>query len=108
MSQLRSLLEQSDVKGLRRFNWVEGEGRDVEIGSLEVCGDLEVAEIAKAPRNAFGQLGQAVDGFDRGVGELGFQTSEDAGQVAPPGSRCTSAGAIFVRQHQTHRSISGR
>src|SRR5512134_1577648 len=65
---------------------------DVEIASLEVGGEAEVVEIAEALRDAFGQLEQAVDGFDGGVGEPGLQIGEDAGEMALDGARELSEG----------------
>jgi hypothetical protein len=57
--------------------------RDLEVktAGLEISGDTEVMEVAKATGDALSHLEEAVNGFDGGISQAGFQIGQDAVEV---------------------------
>lgn len=54
---------------------------EFEANCFEVGGEAELVENAEAAGDSLGDLKEAVDGFDGGVGEAGFHESDNARQM---------------------------
>jgi hypothetical protein len=65
----------------------EGRNLEVKAAGLEIIGDVEVMEVTKAPGDALSHLEEAVNGFDCGISQAGFQIGEDAVEVFFESSR---------------------